>query len=65
MAKVWLITGSGNGLGRDIACLLYTSMLSASLVQAMQASGRISIEGPASTATQRILCVLAATSFEA
>jgi hypothetical protein len=41
------------------------SMLSASLVQAMQASGRISIEGPASTATQRILCVLAATSFEA
>jgi hypothetical protein len=33
-------------------------VLLSSLTQAMQASGRINIEGPVSTATQRILCVL-------
>ena len=41
------------------------SVLFSSPAQAMQASGRISIESPVSTATQRILSVLAATSLEA
>jgi hypothetical protein len=40
------------------------SVLFSSPAQAIQASGRISIEGPVSTATQRIICVLAATSLE-
>jgi len=41
------------------------SVLFGSATQAMQASGRISLEGPLSTATQRTRCVVAATSLEA
>jgi hypothetical protein len=41
------------------------SVLFSSPAQATQASGRINIERPVSTATQRIFCVLAATSLEA
>ena len=50
---------AGAGMNQRRSASFNPSMLSSSPAQATQASGRISIEGPVSTAMQRILCVAA------